>query len=126
MSLDSKQGYGYCACGSKVLSLLVMKNFVFLTCILALFVAGFASATHVHIDAKDTGQQVALSADQGKTDNGNAADPLCDMHCAHHHYLDFSGLNQTVFPDDGGMLFGIAADYAVSSPIYGLKRPPRA
>lgn len=103
-----------------------MRKLLTILSVFALVVSVTASLAHAHVGGKNTSQQVELSADQDNTDNGNTADPLCDLHCGHHHHLVFSGLNQTVFPDGGATLFGITADHAVSSPIYGLKRPPRA
>ena len=103
-----------------------MKNTVFLICVLALFVAGFASATHAHIGEKNASKQIELSADQDNTDNSNATDPMCDLHCAHHHHLVFSGMSHNFFSDGRTVQSGFDNDSILSSPVYGLKRPPRA
>ena len=102
-----------------------MKNVVFMLCALALFTAGFVSAAHAHIDTQGSDQQIELSADQDNNTDNNAADPMCDMQCAHHFHLSSTGFNQTVFVGGKEVKSNFVTEAIVSSPIYGLKRPPR-
>ncbi len=106
---------------------MTMKNFLLLIFAISLFAAGFVSAAHAHMDTQGPGQQIELSAYQdNNTDNNNTADPLCDLHCGHGHILSYTGQPQTAFPENGGPLFAALSETLVSSPVYGLKRPPRA
>ncbi len=105
--------------------LFTMKNALFLICALALFATGFVSAAHAHVDVQGSDQQIGFSIDQDNTDS-NAADPMCDMHCAHHHHLAFSGSSQSVCAEISATQFSMDSDNINSAPVYGLKRPPRS
>lgn len=100
-----------------------MRNVLFLVCVIAIFTVGFVSAAHAHVDTQGADQQIKFSSGHDSADNGNAADPLGDMHC-HNHIapIDFV---QADFPKFTNKLPAALAKSVTSSFIYGLKRPPR-
>ncbi len=100
-----------------------MNNVLFFICALALFTAGLVSAAHAHVDVQSPDQQIELSIDHSNT-GGDAADPLCDLHCGHSH-VTFTDHTKTNFLEGSPKLFGMLSQNSLSSPIYGLKRPPR-
>lgn len=116
----------YCVNKAMMISYFVMKNVLFLICAFALFTAGFASAAHAHAYKKGADQQVELSLDQqDNTDSNNTADPMCKLHCSCHPHFVSAGFDHAAFLNGKDAKFGLVAEAIVSSPVYGLKRPPR-
>ncbi len=103
--------------------LLSMKNVLFLICALALFSAGLVSAAHAHVEKQSPDQQIELSIDQDTADGANPSDPLCDIHC--HNHMTPANFTQKALPKVTGQRLSVLSENAVSSLIYGLKRPPR-
>ncbi len=100
-----------------------MKNVLFLICALALFSASFVSAAHAHVEKQSADQKIELSIDQDNTDSGTPSDPLCDMHC--HNHMAPTNLTQKALPKVTGQRLSVLSENTISSPIYGLKRPPK-
>ncbi len=100
-----------------------MRNILFLICTVALFSAGFVSAAHAHVEKQGADQQIELSVDYSDANNETLINPLCDMHC-HNHMVPTNFIQKSLPKAETERLF-VLSDDAVSSLIYGLKRPPR-
>ncbi len=106
--------------------LLGMRNILFLICVLSFFSAGLASAACAHIydsSSLSLDQQVEININQDDSDNEGLSDPLCDMHC--HNHISSTGTSQDNTLNISSTFLTLASDDVVTSPIFGLKRPPK-
>jgi len=104
-----------------------MKNILFSICAIALFVAGYVSAAHAHVEIQNPNQYMESNvdfdnADDGLTDN-QSPHPMCGIH--YHSHISSVDFMNVSFVKAPGKQFVQLFQIARPSYIYGIKRPPR-
>ena len=104
-----------------------MKNVMFILCALAVFSVGLLSATGAHAYDQVSDKQIVQIADYDDTNDDNSFDLTCDMNCHNHchNHLVINDIVQIEFSKASDTLFITLSENNLSSPFYGLKRPPR-
>ncbi len=104
-----------------------MKNILFILCALAVFSVGFSSVADAHVYSKSSDSQIELKADFDDTSDNNSSDLTCDMNCHNHchSHLVLNDIEQIEFSKASDELYITLSENILSSPLYGLKRPPR-